>query len=142
MKVLIIACLSIALTGCSTSHDKAAQQPVTSSQPAQAQSNTEKTNPSLGASTPASIPKEIFPEAPKTVRSVDCFRSFVQGVSMYAVVQKCGRPDRELGSGIGYFVYDLDDGTSVWIRWTDINHISDISHSYKSGKSSSLLSKK
>jgi hypothetical protein len=141
MRAPLFILLSVMLAACDKSHEKTTQ-PASLPQPGPPQNGTEKLPLSSAASTPESIPKEIFPEAPKTVRKVDCFRSFVVGTSMYAVVQKCGRPDRELGSGIGYFVYDLDDGTFVSIRWTDINHVIDIRHSDKSGKSSSLLATK
>jgi hypothetical protein len=42
---------------------------------------------------------------------------------MYAVVQKCGRPDEEIGSGMYVFVYHLRDGSMVTISTPDLAKI-------------------
>ena len=45
-------------------------------------------------------PQIILPEAPKTIRDVNCFISFSTTSSMKDVVRKCGVPDEHQGSGI------------------------------------------
>ena len=139
MKMCILICLSLILAGCSEPQVKDAQKEASSPPPAQPVEKTADAIPPSATDTPESIVRKIFPNAPETARSIDCFRSFPRGISMYAVVDKCGRPDEEFGSGIGYFRYDLNDGSRVYIRWTDINHIQQIENVEKSGKTTSLL---
>ncbi len=139
MKICILICLLLILAGCSKPQVKDTQKETSSPPPAQPVEKTADAISRSATDTPESIVRKIFPNAPKTVRSIDCFRSFPRGISMYAVVDKCGRPDGEFGSGIGYFRYHLNDGSWVYMRWTDINHIQEIEHVDKSGKRASLL---
>jgi hypothetical protein len=139
MKMCILICLSLILAGCSKPQVKDTQKEASSPPPALPVEKTADTVPPSATDTPESIVRKIFPNARETVRSIDCFRSFPRGVSMNAVVDKCGRPDGEYGSGIGYFIYHLNDGSTVNIRWTDINHIQEMEHVNKSRKRTSLL---
>ena len=84
----------------------------------------------------------MFPNAPTKAPTVDCFRSLRPGVSVESVVQKCGRPDEELGSGIYIFVWHLADGSSVSIGTPYLDRIYDVAYSDSSGKHSSLFRKK
>jgi len=69
---------------------------------------------------PQPIPEQIKPlDAPKTVRNVECFRSFIDTSTMIDVVRKCGIPDEHQGSGIYIFLYDMDDGSLVAIGTAD-----------------------
>jgi len=87
--------------------------------------------------------KEMFPNAPETARKVECFRGFSEGISMHAIVAKCGRPDGDPCSGVGCFFYDLEDGSRIWIFYSSSpTHIRTLEHVQKSGKSVSLLVKK
>lgn len=35
------------------------------------------------------------------------------------IQQTFGSPDNDIGSGIHIYVYDLNDGTAIWIGYTD-----------------------
>jgi hypothetical protein len=84
----------------------------------------------------------MFPNAPEKAQSVKCFRALKPEISMNVVVQKCGRPDEELGSGIYIFVWHLADGSRVSIGTPYLEKIGDIGYTDASGKRSSLLHKR
>jgi len=89
-------------------------------------SNTITSNRGTSASqlaTPQSIVKELFPDAPEKAQSAECFRSLNPEMSIYAVVQKCSRPDEEIGSGLYVFVYHLRSGSTVTISTPDLAKI-------------------
>ena len=67
------------------------------------------------ALTPQSMLEQMFPNAPKKADTVDCFRSLTPNMSIYMVVEKCGRADEETGSGLYIFVWHLRDGSTVAI---------------------------
>jgi hypothetical protein len=98
--------------------------------------------PQQPPTTPESIAKAIFPNAPNKVQSIDCFRSLPPEISLYAVVQKCGGPDEEVGSGIYIFVWHMPDGSSVSIGTPYLDKIGDVRITDTSGKTSSLRHKK
>jgi hypothetical protein len=85
---------------------------------------------------------ESFPHAPKTARDAKCFQSLHGDISMYTVVDKCGRPDTGGGTEMGFFEYRMADGSKVTIHWTDMIHIRDIVQSDKSGNSKALFASK
>jgi hypothetical protein len=58
---------------------------------------------------------QMFPQAPKTSRNIECFRNLTQTTTMSEVAQRCGSPDELRGSGINIFIYHLDDGSIVGI---------------------------
>jgi hypothetical protein len=37
-----------------------------------------------------------------------------------SIVAQFGKPDKDVGSGIHIFVYELKDGTEIWIGYTDM----------------------
>lgn len=84
----------------------------------------------------------MFPGAPKTRRDMDCFQAFHAGISVYSIVDKCGRPDTGGGTSVGFFEYRLDDGSMITIHWTDMQHILDMVHSDKFGKTKTLWASK
>jgi hypothetical protein len=45
------------------------------------------------------------------------FKSVERGMEEAEVYRLVGKPTRHAGSGIAYDVYDLADGSSVWIAW-------------------------
>jgi hypothetical protein len=88
---------------------------------------------------PQPIPEEIKPpDTPKTVRNVECFRSFTNKSTMIDVVRKCGIPDEHQGSGIAIFVYDMDDGSLVVVGTADLKRLLYMNH-VENNRSSSLL---
>jgi hypothetical protein len=88
---------------------------------------------------PQPIPEQIKPpDAPKTARNVECFRSFTNNSAMMDVVRKCGIPDEHQGSGIYIFLYDMDDGSLVAIGTADLKKLLYVNH-IENSQSSSLL---
>jgi hypothetical protein len=59
--------------------------------------------------------------------SYEYFNTNLKPAMVYTdIVATFGNPDGDLGSGIHIYYYDLEDGTSVWIGYTD--HIMSSSH--------------
>jgi hypothetical protein len=85
-------------------------------------------------------PDIMLPDAPKTARDIEAFRSLRKTMTMVDVVRKCGLPDEHQGSGIYIFVYRLQDGGSVMIGTADLKSLIYARHVDKSGKSTSLIS--
>jgi hypothetical protein len=78
---------------------------------------------------PQPIPEEIeLADAPKTARDVQCFQSFTPKSTMTDVVKKCGIPDELQGSGIGIFIYNLDDGSLVAVGTADFKRLMYVDH--------------
>lgn len=92
--------------------------------------------------TPQSIARAMFPNAPEKTKSVSCFRALNREMSVSMVVQKCGRPDEEVGSGIYIFVWHLHDGSTVSMGQPYLERIGDIRLTDASGKTTSLLDNK
>jgi hypothetical protein len=99
-------------------------------------------SPLQNSSTPQSIARAMFPNAPEKAKSASCFRTLTPEMSMNTVVQKCGRPDEELGSGIYIFVWHLADDSTVSVGTPYLEKIGDIRFTDASGKKSSLLNAK
>jgi hypothetical protein len=87
------------------------------------------------------ITRAMFPSASDKAQNVDCFRGFSDSTSVNAVVQKCGRPDEELGSGVYIFVWHLADGSTVSVNTPYLSRIDYLRYTDASGKSVSLLRK-
>ena len=85
---------------------------------------------------------QLFPNASEPVRDVQCFSLFKRGVTVDAELQKCGRPDEDPSSGVGCFIYHIKDGSLVVVHWTKMEHVNDIVHQTRFGKSISLFSRK
>ncbi|PYU78355.1 MAG: hypothetical protein DMG50_27875 [Acidobacteria bacterium] len=89
-----------------------------------------------------SIAKAMFPGAPQKAQSVDCFRGFNHNTPVGTVVQRCGSPDEEVGSGVYIFVWHLADGSMVTLNTPYLSRIDYFGYRYASGKSGSLLDRK
>jgi hypothetical protein len=92
--------------------------------------------------TPQTIARAMFPSAREKARSVECFRGFSRNAPVSAVVEKCGRPDEELGSGVYIFVWYLADGSTISVNTPYLWRIDYINYTDASGRSGSLLSAK
>ncbi len=89
---------------------------------------------------PQLIPDQIrLPDAPKTVRHVECFFSFTSDSTMTDVVRQCGIPDEHQGSGIWIFLYDMDDGSLVAVGTPDLKRLLYVDHISGTAKAKSLL---
>jgi hypothetical protein len=88
------------------------------------------------------LPLQImFPDAPKTARDIEAFRSLRRAMTMMDVVRKCGLPDEDQGSGLHVFVYRLRDGSAVYIGTGDLKSLLYAKHVDKSGKATPLIPK-
>jgi hypothetical protein len=86
------------------------------------------------------FPRElVLPDAPKTARDIEAFRSLRGAMTMADVVRKCGLPDDDVGSGIHIFIYRLRDGSTVNIGTANLKSLIYVRHVDKSGKATSLL---
>jgi hypothetical protein len=48
------------------------------------------------------------------------FQNFLtKDMEYQTIVSKFGEPDRDIGSGIHIYVYDLKDSTEIWIGYVD-----------------------
>jgi hypothetical protein len=86
-----------------------------------------------------SVVVQLFPNAPRKADSVACFRSLTHSMAMHYVVNECGRPDEETGSGIYIFVYHLQDHSTVVIGTHNLDKLDRASYTDPSGKQSVLL---
>jgi hypothetical protein len=59
--------------------------------------------------------KEIFENSPPTARQIQPFKNLTKDASVIDIVSVVGKPDKDIGSGIYIFVYELEDSTEVWI---------------------------
>ncbi len=92
--------------------------------------------------TPEAIAKAMFPNAPDNKQDINCFRSLAVKMSVNDVVEKCGRPDEELGSGLYIFVWHMPDGSSVSIGTPYLERIGPVRLTDASGKTTVLPRKK
>jgi len=134
--------VTVVLAGCGSSNSVDKRQNVSP-----AATSTQRAEPLQQTSTPSwqnpayqqKLMMELFPNAPARTRDADCFRSFKPDSSVYAIVSKCGRPDKELGSGVYIFVYDLPNGATISIGTPYLEKVGDIQLQDRTGKISSLL---
>ena len=120
--------LFLLLAGCKTTNVAERQQALPSEQ-----TELEASSPQP-AETHQNIAKAMFPNAPEKTHSADCFRTLRPEMSMQAVVQKCGRPDEEVGSGpVFTFVWHMPDGSSVSIDTPTLEKIGNVKYDKQSG---------
>ena len=66
------------------------------------------------------LPRAMLPESiPPSAASVTAFLRIKAGMSMKEVVEICGLPAKDIGSGIHIYVYELADGSQVRIGTPD-----------------------
>ncbi len=92
------------------------------------------------ALTKAMLPRAMQPRyVPATTRSIASFRLITDRLSMKQVVEVFGLPDRDIGSGIYIYVYDLADGSHVIIGSPDGKRLLYVIHSLANGQKSELF---
>ncbi len=119
--------------GCQT---KTLDQQAAASQPTQAHVTTPAPSQPV---TPQSIARDMFPTAPEKTRNAECFRSTKPEMSVYTVVETCGRPDEEVGSGMYVFVYHLQDGSTVGISTPYLTRVDDLWITDSRGRTSPVI---
>jgi hypothetical protein len=88
------------------------------------------------------LPPAMQPERiPSTARSIEPFRLITDRLSMKQIVEVFGLPDRDIGSGIYIYVYNLKDRSQVRIGTPDGKQILYVVHSLENGKQQDLFRK-
>ena len=86
------------------------------------------------------LPRAMQPRyIPVTTRSLAPFRLITDRLSMKQVVEVLGLPDRDIGSGIYIYVYDLADRSRVIIGTADGKRLLYVIHSLENGQQSELF---
>jgi len=92
--------------------------------------------------TPEAIAKAMFPNAPDNKQDINCFRSLTVKMSVSDVVEKCDRPDEELGSGLYIFIWYMPAGSTVSIGTPHLERIGPVRLTDAFGKTTILPRKK
>jgi hypothetical protein len=88
------------------------------------------------------LPQAMQPKhIPSTARSIAPFRPITDRLSMKQIVEIFGLPDRDLGSGIYIYVYNLKDRSQVRIGTPDGKQILYVVHSLENGKQEDIFRK-
>jgi Domian of unknown function (DUF4952) len=92
------------------------------------------------ALTKAMLPRAMQPRyIPVTTRSIAPFRLITDRLSMKQLVEVFGLPDRDIGSGIYIYVYDLADRSRIIIGSPDGKRLLYVIHSLSNGQQSELF---
>ena len=88
------------------------------------------------------LPQAMQPERiPSTARSIAPFRLITDRLSMKQLVEVVGLPDKDIGSGIYIYVYNLNDRSQVRIGTPDGKRILYVIHSLANGKQQDIFIK-
>ncbi len=135
IKLQCLLMLLLPMAGCKTSNIRDRQEKQLAEQ-----HGLEANQPPESTETHRNIARAMFPNAPEKRHSAECFRTLTPKISMQAVVEKCGRPDEEVGSGgVFIFVWHMPGGSSVSISTPTLERIGDVKYTNESDSSSSLL---
>ncbi len=74
-----------------------------------------------------------------TQKDFDLFKNVTMTTTIEEIINSCGQPDRDIGSGIHIFVYDLKDSTSIWIGSADNKSIMYLDHVSAKGEHQRML---
>ena len=72
-------------------------------------------------------------QLPPTARSINSFRRIDSRMSMKQIIRICGVPDKDVGSGIHIYVYNLSDGSLVRIGTPDNKRLIYVTHVLQNG---------
>ncbi|MDQ3712162.1 MAG: hypothetical protein M3388_08095 [Acidobacteriota bacterium] len=75
-------------------------------------------------------------------RTIEMFRRIKRRMSMKQVIELCGEPDKDIGSGIHIYVFALADGSVVRVGTPDDERIMYVVHMLANGKERYLLRNK
>jgi hypothetical protein len=94
----------------------------------------------MPALTKADLPRAMQPHhIPVTTRSIAPFRLITDRLSMKQVVEVFGLPDRDIGSGIYIYVYNLVDRSRVLIGTPDGKRLLYAIHALENGQQAELF---
>ena len=76
---------------------------------------------------------------PPTARTIEVFHRIKPQMSMKQVIDICGVPDEDIGSGIHIYVYKLSDGSLVRIGTPDKKRLIYVAHVSPNGEARSII---
>lgn len=71
--------------------------------------------------------------APATARTLEKYRQIQSGMSFEDICRLVGPPDQEIGSGLHVFVYELDDGSVVYMGFASLSEVMYVTHDMGNG---------
>ena len=86
-----------------------------------------------------STEKALAKQIPPTARTIEAFRRIKPEMSMEQVIDICGIPDADIGSGIHIYVYKLSDGSLVRIGTPDEKRLIYVAHVLPNGAARSII---
>ena len=86
-----------------------------------------------------STEQALAQQIPPTARTIEAFRRIEPQMSMKQVIDICGVPDEDIGSGIHIYVYKLSDRSLVRIGTPDKKRLTYIVHVLPNGEARSII---
>ena len=86
-----------------------------------------------------STEQALAQQIPPTARTIEAFRRIEPQMSMKQVIDICGVPDEDIGSGIHIYVYKLSDRSLVRIGTPDKKRLIYIVHVLPNGEARSII---
>ena len=86
-----------------------------------------------------STEQSLAQQIPPTARTIEAFRRIEPQMSMKQVIDICGVPDEDTGSGIHIYVYKLSDRSLVRIGTPDKKRLIYIVHVLPNGEARSII---
>ena len=71
--------------------------------------------------------------ASTTARTIDKYQQIQSGMSFEDICRIVGSPDQDVGSGLYIFVYELDDGSVVYMGFASLSTVMYVSHDTGNG---------
>jgi len=87
----------------------------------------------------ASTEQALAQQIPSTARAIEAFRRIQPQMSMEQIIEICGVPDEDIGSGIHIYVYKLADGSLVRIGTPDKKRLIYVAHVLPNGEARSII---
>lgn len=78
-------------------------------------------------------------QIPTTARTIEVFRRIKPNMSMKQVIEICGQPDEDIGSGIHIYQYKLSDDSLVRIGTPDKKRLIYVNHILVNGEGHSII---
>ena len=86
-----------------------------------------------------STEQALAQQIPPTARTIEAFRRIEPQMSMMQVIDICGVPDEDTGSGIHIYVYKLSDRSLVRIGTPDKKRLIYVVHVLPNGEARSII---
>ena len=86
-----------------------------------------------------STEQALAQQIPPTARTIEVFHRIKPHMSMKQVIDICGVPDEDIGSGIHIYVYKLADGSLVRIGTPDKKRLIYVAHVLPNGEARSII---